>query len=79
MEWQPTPVFLPGEFRGQRGLAGYSPWSPIESDTTERLTLSLSLYNCATLSILILWRLTHLILTTILKTVLSISGGDGET
>jgi len=25
-EWQPTPVFLPGEFHGQRSLAGYSPW-----------------------------------------------------
>ena len=37
-EWQPTPVFLPGEFHGQRSLAGYNPWSPIESDTTERLT-----------------------------------------
>ena len=24
-EWQPTPVFLPGEFHGQRSLAGYSP------------------------------------------------------
>ena len=24
-EWQPTPVFLPGEFKGQRSLAGYSP------------------------------------------------------
>jgi len=23
--WQPTPVFLPGEFHGQRGLMGYSP------------------------------------------------------
>ena len=22
----PTPVFLPGEFHGQRNLAGYSPW-----------------------------------------------------
>ena len=22
----PTPVFWPGEFRGQRSLAGYSPW-----------------------------------------------------
>ena len=27
-EWQPTPVFLPGEFHGQRSLAGYSPWAP---------------------------------------------------
>ena len=23
--WQPTPVFLPGEFHGQRSLVGYSP------------------------------------------------------
>jgi len=32
--WQPTPVFLPGEFPGQ-SLAGYSPWGCKESDTTE--------------------------------------------
>ena len=25
-EQQPSPVFLPGNFRGQRSLAGYSPW-----------------------------------------------------
>ena len=25
-EWQPTSVFLPGEFHGQRSLVGYSPW-----------------------------------------------------
>ena len=24
--WQPTPVFLPGEFHSQRSLVGYSPW-----------------------------------------------------
>ena len=24
-KWQLTPVFLPGEFHGQRSLAGYSP------------------------------------------------------
>ena len=29
-----TPVFLPGEFPGQRSLAGYSPWGLKESDTT---------------------------------------------
>ena len=33
-----TPVFLPGEFHGQRSLAGYSPGGHKESDTTERLT-----------------------------------------
>ena len=49
--WQPTPVFLPGEYHGQRNLAGYSPWGCKELDTTERLTLSqterltLSQYN----------------------------------
>ena len=37
-EWQPTPVFSPGEFHGQESLAGYSPWSRRESDTTERLS-----------------------------------------
>ena len=33
-EWQPSPVFLPGEFHGQRSLAGYSPWGH-----KERLTI----------------------------------------
>ena len=32
--WQPTPVFLPGEFHGQRSLASYSPGAA-ESDMTE--------------------------------------------
>ena len=33
-EWQPTPVLLPGEFHGQRSLAGYNPWGRKEWDTT---------------------------------------------
>ena len=33
--WQPTPVFLPGAFHGQRSLEGYSPWGHKEPDTTE--------------------------------------------
>ena len=33
--WQPTPGFLPGESRGQRSLAGYSPLGCKESDMTE--------------------------------------------
>ena len=36
--WQSAPVFLPGEFHGQRSLAGYSPWGHRESDSTEQLT-----------------------------------------
>ena len=34
-----------GEFHGQRSLMGYSPLGHKESDTTERLTLSLSLFS----------------------------------
>ena len=37
-KWQPTPVFLPGEFHGQRSLAGCSPWCHKESDTIEWLS-----------------------------------------
>ena len=33
--WQSTSVFLPGESRGQRSLAGYSPWGRKESHMTE--------------------------------------------
>ena len=36
-EWPPTPVFLPGEFRGWRSLVGYSPWGHKELDTTEMI------------------------------------------
>ena len=34
-ERQLTPVFLPGEFHGQRSLAVYSPWGHKEQDMTE--------------------------------------------
>ena len=34
-KWQPTPVFLPGKFHGQRSLADYSPWCHKEMDMTE--------------------------------------------
>ena len=34
-EWQPIPVFLPGEFHGQGSLTGYSLWGCKKSDTTE--------------------------------------------
>ena len=41
-QWQPTLVCLPGEFRGQRSLGGYSPGGLKEFDMTERLTLYFS-------------------------------------
>ena len=31
-KWQPTAVFLPGEFHGERSLAGYSSWGHKELD-----------------------------------------------
>ena len=34
-KWQPTPVSLPGKYRGQRSLVGYSLEGRKESDTTE--------------------------------------------
>ena len=32
--WQPTAVFLPGEFQGQRSLAGYRPWAAYDTAET---------------------------------------------
>ena len=40
--WQPTPVFLPGEFHGQRSLTGYSPWGHKQSDMTEQPPLTMA-------------------------------------
>ena len=40
-EWLPTPVFLLGEFHGQRSLAGNGPWDFKQTDTTERLSFLL--------------------------------------
>ena len=34
-KWQPTPVFLPREFHGQRSLVDCHLWGHTESDTTE--------------------------------------------
>ena len=34
-QWQPTPVFLTGEFQGQGSLVGCRLWGLTESDTTE--------------------------------------------
>ena len=34
--WEPTSILLPGKFREQRSLVGYSPWDHKESDTIEQ-------------------------------------------
>ena len=41
--WQPTPVFLPGEFHGWRSLVNYGPRCRQESDTSEA-----TLHTCTT-------------------------------
>ena len=47
-EMQPTPVFLPGKFHGQRSLVGCSPKGLQESDTTERLNNSkVTAHDCS--------------------------------
>ena len=44
-ECQPTAVFFPGQSRGQRKLADYSPWGHKGWGMTERLSLSRSNVN----------------------------------
>ena len=41
-KWQPTPVFLPGGFHGQRSLVGYSPWGHRVGHDWARLYMTLS-------------------------------------
>ena len=55
LQWQPTPVLLPGKFHGWRSLVGYSVWGHKESDMTERLHLNV-LWHC--LSLGLEWKLT---------------------
>ena len=43
----PTPLFLRGEFHGQRSLTGYRPWGCKESDMTERISKArIQSYSC---------------------------------
>ena len=60
-KWQPAPVFLPGEFHGQRSLVGYSPRGRKESDTTERLHFHFHFHalekEMATHSSVLAWRI----------------------
>ena len=38
-KWQPTPVFLPGESRGQRSLVGCCPWGSQSRTRLKRLSM----------------------------------------
>ena len=57
-KWQPTLVLLPGEFHGQRSLAGYSPWGHKESDMTEQLKYCHSIQVISALPVFLLAGLT---------------------
>ena len=53
-KWQHTPVFLLGEFHGQKSLAGYSSWGLKELDTTEQVSLYLlTIVNNAAMNIVV--------------------------
>ena len=43
LQWQTTPVLLPGKSHGRRSLVGWSPWGREELDTTEQLPFPFSL------------------------------------
>ena len=43
-KWQPGPVFLPGNFHGQKILVRDSPWSHKESDMIEQLSIYIYIY-----------------------------------
>ena len=49
-KWQPTPVFLPEKFHGQRSLVGCSPWGHKELDTTEHMAHSTQGYGVVELT-----------------------------
>ena len=61
-KWQSTPALLPGEFHGQKSLAGYSSLGLKESGTTEQLTFSLQVH------------VVRLLITQCLNLILTVSG-----
>ena len=59
-EWKSTPMFLPGEFHGQRSLAGYSPWccKRVRHDWVDNIftTLCIHLHLTAAFNILLFFK-----------------------
>jgi len=54
--WQPTSVFLPGEFHGWRSLMGYKPWSCKESHMSERIRYTYHYQLFFTIRVCRVWR-----------------------
>ena len=42
-KWQPTPVFLPGKFHGERSLVGYSSWGKKKKKKKKKERMNLQL------------------------------------
>ena len=56
-QWQPIPVFLPGNSHGGRSLVGCSPWGREELEMTEWLYFHASEKEMATHSSVLAWRI----------------------
>ena len=54
-KWQPTPVFLPGKFHGQRSLVFYSPWDRkrVRLNLATKTTIHICIYVCTCVYMLI--------------------------
>ena len=56
--WQPTPVFLPGESRGQRSLVGCCPWGrTVGHDSSNFAFMHALEKEMATHSSILAWRI----------------------
>ena len=56
-KWQPTPIFLPGEFHRQRSLVGYSSRGHKGSHTTEQLTFNVGHIFASVFTVLLILKL----------------------
>ena len=54
-KWQPTPVFLPGNFHGKRSLEGYNPWDCKELETDDTHFRPIVIDTMASFSVLSLF------------------------
>ena len=56
-KWQPTPIFLPGEFHRQKSLLGYSSRGHKGSHTIEQLTFNVGHSFASVFTVLLILKL----------------------